>query len=176
VGASELEDHVRLPNQWLLHIRPLRHCEDRPVRELYSRLSPRTRYLRFFSPMPVIPESLIALIACTDNQQRLALLAELDWNGRREVVALGNYGATADGAAEVGLVVRDEWQRQGIGTVLAARLMQAAEARGFDRFVAHALWENSAVIRKLLNRVADIVSATMRQGLSEMFFVRRRSQ
>jgi RimJ/RimL family protein N-acetyltransferase len=126
--------------------------------------------------MPVMPESLIALIACTDNQRRVALLAELDLNGRREVVALGNYGATDEGAAEVGLVVRDEWQRQGIGTALAARLMLAAEARGFDRFVAHVLWENSAVIRKLLNRVADIVSATMRQGLSEMFFVRRRSQ
>src|SRR5436309_216533 len=40
---SELEDHIRLPNQRLLHVPPLRPCDDGLIRELYSRLSPRTR-------------------------------------------------------------------------------------------------------------------------------------
>jgi hypothetical protein len=28
---SELEDRIRLPNQRLLHIRPLRPCDDGPI-------------------------------------------------------------------------------------------------------------------------------------------------
>jgi len=172
---SELEDHIRLPNHRLLHIRPLRPCDDGPIRELFSHLGPRTRYLRFLSPMPVLPDSVLSLMTCVDYVRRLALLAELDIAGRTEVVALSSFGAIDDGTAEVGLVVRDEWQRQGIGIALAARVLQAAEARGFTRFVAHAFSDN-VVIRKLLNHVGDVLSTRTHQGVSEVSFVRRGRQ
>jgi RimJ/RimL family protein N-acetyltransferase len=123
--------------------------------------------------MPVLPDSVVRLLTAVDYRRRLSLLAELETAEGAEVVALGSYGAIDDIRAEVGLVVRDDWQRQGIGTALAGRVMRAAEARGFDRFVAHVLWENT-VIRKLLNRVGDIVSTKTRDGVSEMLFVRRR--
>jgi RimJ/RimL family protein N-acetyltransferase len=169
---SELEDHVRLPNQRLLHIRPLRPCDDRPIRELFSHLSPRSRYLRFLSPMPVLPDSVLRHMTCVDYRRRLALLAELDIADGTEVVALGSFGAIDDGTAEVGLVVRDEWQRQGIGIALAARVLQAAEARGFTRFVAHVFWDN-VVIRRVLNHVGHVLSTTTRHGVSEVSFTRQ---
>src|SRR5688572_8650770 len=46
---SELDGHIVLPNRRRLRIRPLRRCEEDAVRELYDHLSPRTRFLRFFS-------------------------------------------------------------------------------------------------------------------------------
>jgi hypothetical protein len=52
------------------------------------------------------------------------------------------------------------------------RVMRAAEARGFERFVAHALWDN-LVIRRLIDRVGRIVSTRMRHGVCEVSFVRR---
>ena len=119
--------------------------------------------------MPVLPDS---LLACVDYRQQLALLAELDMADGAEVVALGSFGAIGDGTAEVGLVVRDEWQRQGIGTALVTRVLRAAEARGFDRFITHALWEHVA-IRKLLNHVGDIMSTKTEHGVCEVSFVRR---
>lgn len=170
---SELEDHIMLANRHLLHIRPLRPCEDGPVRELYRHLSPRTRYLRFFSPMPVLPDSVLGLLTGVDYRRRLALLAEVETAGGVEVVALGSFGATDGSRAEVALVVRDEWQRQGIGIAVAARVLRAAEARGFDRFVAYALREN-VVIRKVLDHVGDLVSTKTSDGVCEMSFVRRR--
>jgi GNAT superfamily N-acetyltransferase len=170
----DLVDEVALPGDRVLRVRPLRRCEDGPVRELYSRLSPTTRYLRFFSPIPVLPDSLLRLLTGVDYQRRLALLAEFQTSDGANVVALGSFGATEDGGAEVALVVRDEWQRQGIGTIVAARLLRAAEARGFHRFVAHALWDNRA-IRSLLRRVGDIVSTRTRHGVTEISFVARSS-
>ena len=172
---SELADRIRLPNHRLLHVRPLRTCDTGPIRELFSRLSPRTRYLRFLSPMPVLPDSVLNLITCVDYRRQLALLAELDAADRTEVVALGSFGAIDDGTAEVGLVVGDEWQRQGIGTALATSVLQAAEARGFTRFVAHMLSDN-AVIRKVLDRVGHVLSTRTRQGVSEVSFIRRRRE
>jgi len=167
---GELEGSIRLPNQLRLRIRPLRRCDDLPIRELYDHLSPRTRYLRFFLPMPALPEPLLNSLACTDYHRRLALLAEASTVDGHIVVGLGNYGATEDGTVEVGLVVRDKWQKQGIGTALATKLLQAAEARGFNRFVANVLWENVAA-RRLLKHVAVVVSTKTQHGVSEVSFV-----
>ena len=156
-----------------LEFRAVKGCEKDPIREFYARLSPRTRYLRFFSPMPVLPDSVLNLLACGDDLRRLTLLAQLRRGNDAEIVALGNVGQGDDGDAELGLVVRDDFQRQGIGTALAATVLRRAEARGIHRFVGYVLWENSPVMRKFLSRVADIVSATTHEGVSEMHFIRR---
>ena len=151
-----------------LRIRPPGWCDVGPIRELFDRLSPRSRYLRFFSPMPRLPQPWLTSLACTDRR-RLALLAEVNTVDGYEVVAVGNYSATDDQTVEVGLVVGDDWQQQGIGTALARELLQAASARGFDRFVAHVLGENVAV-RRLLKHVA-IMSTKTQHGVSEVRFV-----
>lgn len=172
VYPEDLVDAFTLPNHRRVRIRPLRRCEDGAARELYGRLSPRTRYLRFFSPMPALPDSLVRLLTHVDYRRRLALLAEVDRGDGVQVVGLGNFAAIDDDSAEVGLVVCDEWQRQGIGVALAARVLRAADARGFRRFVAQTFWDNT-VIRRLLERVGEIVSSRTRQGVSEITFVRR---
>lgn len=168
------EGQIKLPNGCHLRIRALRRGEYGPVRELWARLSLRTRYLRFFSPMPVLPDSLLRMLADVNDPRRLALVAELDNAEGGDVVALGNVGASDDDRAEVGLVVADAWQRQGIGVALGATLLQAAEVRGYHRFVVHGLWDNPA-LRPLLNHLAEVVSTNTRFGVSEITFVRRRT-
>lgn len=170
----ELECQVTLANQRKLSIRPLRPDEEGPVRELDGRLSNRTRYLRFLSPLPALPDSLLRLLASVDYRRRLSLIAEVDTGGRREVIALGSFGGLDNGTAEVALVVSDAWQHQGIGTILARQVMRAAEDRGFAKFVVHVLWENT-VIRRLLKRVGHIVSSRTSLGVAEVTFIRRMS-
>lgn len=172
---SELEAQISLPNGSVLRIRPLRRGDDRPIRQLYGKLTPETRYLRFFSPMSLLPDQVLRLIICVDYRRRLALLGELDTADGVQVVALGSFAAIDHNTAEVALVVADQWQRQGIGTVLASRVLLAAEARGFDRFVAHVLHGN-AVIRSLLRHAALIVSTKTHHAASEVCFVRRRAE
>ena len=169
---SELEEQLTLPNRNRLRTRPLRRCEDRVIRELYRHLSSRTRYLRFSSAMPELPDSLLRLMTCVDYHRRLALLAESDIDDGAEVVALSEFIAIDDHTAEVGLVVRDDWQRQGLGTALAARTLLAAEVRGFDQFVAQVLHENVGVMR-LLDRVGVVMAMKTRREVSEVTFVRR---
>jgi acetyltransferase len=173
VYPIELAGHLKLPNHRRVWVRPLRRCEGGVVRDLYDHLSPRTRYLRFFSQMPALPDSVVRLLTCVDYHRRLALVAELETADGAEVVALGSFAAIDEHRVEVGLVVRDEWQRQGIGVALAQRVLLAAQARGFDRFVAHTLWDNQ-VLRKVLNHVGDIISSTTRYGVSELTFSPRR--
>ncbi len=164
---------ITLANGCHLRIRPLRNGEDGSVRELFARLSLPTRYLRFFQPVPVLSDSLLRLLADVDDPRRIALVAESGDVSGGDVVALGNVGPTDDGRGELGLVVADAWQRQGIGIALAERLLQAADARGYRRFVVYSLVANPAM-GPLLSHVAEVVSTTTRYGVSEITFVRRR--
>ena len=169
---SELDDDVTLPNEKIVHIRVLRRCEHAPVRELFAQLSPRTRYLRFFSPLPSLPDSVLRLLTCLDYRRGIALVAESVTGNGREIIGLGSFNAIDDHSAEVALVVRDDWQRQRVGTTLARRVLEAAEARGFHRFVVLVHADNVA-IRKLVKKIGAVVSATMSGGVSELAFVPR---
>lgn len=169
---TEFDDNVVLTNHKHVRIRALRRCEERPIRELYARLSPRTRYMRFFSPMPVLPDAVVRLLACVDYRRTLALLVEYDNGCGWEAIGLGSFGAVDDNDVEIALVVRDDWQRLRLGTELARRILQAAEDRGFHRFIANVRSENVAV-RRLLRHVGEIVSAKMIGGVSEIAFIRR---
>jgi len=154
-----------------LHFRSLRPGEDSVVRDLFARLSLPTRYLRFFLPLPVLSDSLLRTIGGAEDQRRIAMVAETDDIGR-QVVALGNVAPADYGRGEVGLVVADAWQRQGIGSALANSLLRAAQDRGYSKFVVYSLIGNPAV-RPLLAHVGDVLSSRTHYGVSETTFVSR---
>lgn len=169
---SDASDHfVTLANQRRVRIRRLWPGEERLVKQLWEELSPRTRYFRTLSPVATLPDAVLRLLVSADDGRQLAFVAEDDSESVGEVVGLANFGALDDAEGELGLVVRDDWQRQGVGTTLAITIIEAAEARGFHRFIGLASPQNVA-IRKLLKKVATVVSAKLSGDLFEFVLVR----
>ena len=169
-----LKDRLTLAGGRYVYFRALRPGERGAVRQLFARLSPRTRYLRFLARTNVMAESLLRTLTDVDDVWRLALVAELDECDSGDIVGLGNVACGDDDRSEVGLVVADAWHRRGIGAALAARLLREAEARGHDRFLIHERCDNPA-LRPLLRRVGEVVSIDTHGGVSEIVFTRRRS-
>ena len=165
---NDLVGSITLPDALPLRVRPLHNSDAGLLSELYARLTPNTRYLRFFSMMPQLPDSVLDALLNVDCRRRVALVAECDGT----VVGLGSFGAIDDESAEVALVVCDEWQRRRLGTALAMRVLAAAERRGFHRFVAHVLSTNDAA-RRLVRSVGTVLSWRMHGGVTELVFVRR---
>jgi RimJ/RimL family protein N-acetyltransferase len=160
----ELDGELALRDESRLRVRALRRGEADPIVDFYARLSARTRYLRFFHRCRRCPTT------CSAGSS-----ASIPVGSDREVVGLGSFHAVGERTAEVALVVRDDWQQRGVGTALATRVLEAAEDRGYDRFVAHLLHEN-APIRRILARVAHRLSARTRGGISELVLIRRRPE
>ena len=169
----EFVESVVLPDERHVRIRHLRRGEEHAIRELWEHLSPRSRYLRFLSTASTVPDSLAGSLAAVDNHRRMALVAERDAGSAVEILGLANFVAVNADTAEVGLVVRDDWQRRRVGTELAFNVLLAAERRGFGRFVGHVSADN-APMRGLLAKVAVVVSSTVSRGLCEIAFVRSR--
>src|SRR5215813_11452174 len=165
-------DNVILSNGKQVRIRLLRQGEDGPIRELWPHLSPQTRYLRFLSILSSLPDSLVNRLISDNACRSMAIVAEHDTDGTPIVIGLANLGAVDGESAEVGLVVRDDWQRQHVGTELARTMMLAGERRGIRRFIGHVLVENVAM-RRLLKNVGVIVSAKLDGNVHEVAFVRR---
>ncbi|MDT4986793.1 MAG: hypothetical protein QOI74_887, partial [Micromonosporaceae bacterium] len=133
------------------HVRQIRPADGPAVVALHSRLSERTRYLRYFSLYPRIPPRQLEYFVTVDHHDREAFVVELG----DELIAVGRYDRLGVGAggtgteAEVAFVVADAHQGRGLGSVLLEHLAAAARDEGIDTFVAEVLPVNTAMLRIL---------------------------
>ncbi|AGZ45341.1 putative acyl-CoA synthetase [Actinoplanes friuliensis DSM 7358] len=128
-----------------VHMRPIRPDDAPAIVEFHSRMSDRTRYLRYFSPYPRIPERDLARFVNVDHRDREAFVIV---SGPR-IMAVGRYERLGPDApeAEVAFVVEDAHQGRGIGSVLLEHLAEAAREHGITRFVAEVLPQNAGMLR-----------------------------
>jgi acyl-CoA synthetase (NDP forming)/RimJ/RimL family protein N-acetyltransferase len=126
-----------------VHLRPVTPADAEALVTFHGGLSARTRYLRYFSAYPRIPDRDLYHFSHVDHHDRVALLAELGG----EVIAVGRYErAPGTDEAEVAFVVADAHQGRGIGSVLLEHLAAAARESGVKRFTAIVLAENTRMI------------------------------
>jgi RimJ/RimL family protein N-acetyltransferase len=136
----------------------------------HERLSRHTAYQRFFTLMKRLPPDWAHFLANVDYRRRLALVAEREPG---ELVAVARYEPTdRNDTAEVAFVVQDGWQDRGLGTILLADLLEAAEARGIRRFRAYVLADNARMLDLLL-RFTDVLERTLDAGIVSVLATRR---
>lgn len=129
-----------------VRLRPITPDDGDALVEFHSRLSERTRYLRFFGPYPTMSRRDVEHFTTVDYKRRVGLVIELG----DEMIAVGSYEGlddVGDGlSAEVAFVVADGHQGRGLGPVLLEHLAGAAAENGLERFVAEVLAENRHMV------------------------------
>ncbi|MDT5030014.1 MAG: hypothetical protein QOC94_185 [Actinoplanes sp.] len=127
------------------HLRQIRRADAPAIVEFHARMSDRTRYLRYFSPYPKIPERDLERFVNVDHTDREAFVIV---SGPR-IMAVGRYERLGPQSpdAEVAFVVEDALQGRGIGSVLLEHLAQAARENGITRFIAEVLPQNGGMLR-----------------------------
>ncbi len=115
------------------------------VRLLHEQLSDSDAHLRFCGPRPNRLDTLAAMI-CRQDFEHYALGAFDDG----ALIGVANYVIVDTGrghsTAEFALVVDENEQRHGIGTVLLMCLSAAAFERGVDHLTAEILAENTLML------------------------------
>src|SRR3954452_20060284 len=121
-------------------IRPIAPSDRDAVADGLHRLSPESRYRRFFAPVPELSDRDLDYLTRVDHHHHEALVA-LDADTGIGV-GVARFVQTGDGRAEPAMVVVDDWQGRGVAAVLLDALVARAREEGVQRFVAPVLADN----------------------------------
>jgi GNAT superfamily N-acetyltransferase len=121
-----------------------------PIREFLTGLSPRARYLRFFSGAPPVSGAMLRIMVGGSAHTDVLVAT-----GDGAIIGHAMAGdRTAPGGirlTEIGVVVADGYRGLGVGSALVRQLVARAEIRGATGMVMEVLAEN----RQVLTMIAD---------------------
>ena len=109
-------------------IRPARTAELPALGDFFAGLSVQSRYLRFFSP--ITPGPALLNLLCGGDGTTDAVLATRDGVIIGHGMAADRSGPCGTPTTDIGVVVADAWQRQGLGSALVRALITGAQVRG----------------------------------------------
>lgn len=148
-----------------LFLRPVRPDDKGAIAAGFERMSPESRYRRFFTAMNRLSETDLRYLTEVDHHDHEAILA-FDAEGGPVGVARYVRGEVP-GEAEVAVAVVDDWQGRGAGTALLERLVESARENGIERFVAAVLSENAEAI-ELFRSIAPGDPSPRRTGAGQV--------
>jgi acetyl coenzyme A synthetase (ADP forming)-like protein len=117
-------------------IRSIQPDDQKATKEFFERLTPESRWLRFFSMAKPDPKLIQAMCNPTDPAAQTTLIVTRVIGGESRIIAVATYWGQKDKTAEVALAVDDLFQGKGIGTLLLERLALLAVRNGFLQFTA----------------------------------------
>ena len=119
---------TQVPGLIAAAIRPARTADLPALGDFFAGLSVQSRYLRFFSP--ITPGPALLNLLCGGDGTTDALLATRDGAIIGHGMAADRSGPCGARTTDIGVVVADAWQRQGVGSTLVRALITGAQVRG----------------------------------------------
>ena len=138
------------------HIRPSDAAE---LRRAFERLSPESRYRRFFGGVPQLTEASLHYLTEVDGRDHVAIVATTDGPEPDGATGLGvaRFVRLQDEptVAEAAVTVVDDFQRQGLGRLLTTELAEAARERGIHTFRADVIADNEPM-RAIMSEIGAV--------------------
>ncbi len=162
---DHLEKTYRLRNGQEALLRPIKPDDEPLMKEMFYSFSEQTVYLRYHGSLKSMPHNKLQVFCNVDYETEMAVIATIGPAGHEEVIGVGRYMTDAARTnAEFAFVVRDDWQRQGLGTALFDRLVEIARDAGIRKFGADVLAENSGML-KIFHRSGLVVQTSTEGGV-----------
>jgi GNAT superfamily N-acetyltransferase len=132
-----------------VRIRPIVPGDRRHLLAGLERMSPRSVYFRFHSPVKAFTEAELAYLTELDQHDHVAWGAEaLDETGAPGI-AVARYVRDAEDptSAEAAIAVTDDYQGVGLGTILMETLISTALENGIEQLWGSILLQNEGAQR-----------------------------
>lgn len=165
---------VVLRNGKLVLIRPIRPDDAPRLQHGLTHLSPESIYYRFLEATKQITDEQAQRLSNLDYQTQMALVASVIENDFEHLVGVARYamrGPDYPGEAETAVIVRDDYQGQGLATMLFARLIRYASKNGVNQFIGTIHQSNRSVMNLIRHSGFPFEREMIEPGV---FFVRIR--
>jgi GNAT superfamily N-acetyltransferase len=142
-------------------IRPVRPADLPALSGFFENLSVESRYLRFFAPVRPAGSLLRLLSGGPANVDAVVAVADGVIVGHAMAADRTEAEASEDpcGArvTDIGVVVSDAWQRQGVGAALMRAVVTRAQARGVTSLAMDVLPGNGRVLAMIIGHWPEAV-------------------
>ncbi len=130
-----------------IFFRPVKPTDEAMERDFFYSLSDESVYYRFFNRIKAMPHEKIQPLVNIDYRDEMAIVGLIGEPGREYMVAIGRFNVDpSSNVAESAFLVRDDWQKRGIGTFLLNKLIGIAQEMGIKGFSAEVLAENKKMM------------------------------
>ena len=151
---AKYESSFRLKDSRCVFLRPIRSTDGDLLRDLFHRLSPESVQKRFMTLLRDLPEDMLFRFTHVDYQKYFALVAIVRDEGKDSIVAVGRYGLDPqENATDFAVVVRDDYQGNGLGSYLLRKILEIGRGNGIARFATLIDVENR-VMKSILGRLS----------------------
>jgi acyl-CoA hydrolase/RimJ/RimL family protein N-acetyltransferase len=131
-------------------LRPIKISDEPLLKDFFNSLSDNSLYYRFFTFRLDMPHERLQEFISIDNTKGLSIVAVIPQLDRLKVVGLGQYIINQTGySAEVSFSTGDDYQNQGITTILLTHLIYLAQKSGLLSFTATVLVDNKPMLHVL---------------------------
>src|SRR5262245_34518427 len=146
--ASELLERHVLKDGTRVVLRFLAPTDREALREGFQRLSPESRYRRFFTHVSELDDRLLDQLLAVDRTNHVAIVGFVESLDLKEEQGIGiaRFIRVEPTIAEVAITVADDYHRRGVGTLLLLTLVRVARDRGVTHFRGEVLASNRAII------------------------------
>ncbi|MBN1533223.1 MAG: GNAT family N-acetyltransferase [Spirochaetes bacterium] len=149
-------------------LRPVKISDEDLLKEFFYSLSDKSLYTRFFTSMPYISHRLLQDFVVVDYTTQMVILAILEEEARERVVGIGQYKTDRDTlTADIAFAVRDDYQGNGIGSMLVHYIASIALKEGILGLTADVMAQNKAMIH-LISQINSSVVKELRDGCYAM--------
>jgi RimJ/RimL family protein N-acetyltransferase len=150
-GPRKYTATARLRDGREVEVRALRPDDKDDMLAAIGRTGTQSLQRRFFVAKRGFSEKEIAFFMNIDFASHVALAALAEEDARKAIIGGGRYIVTEPGKAEIAFVVIDDYQGQGLGTLLMRHLAVIARSNGLKELIAEVLPENAAM-RKVFSK------------------------
>jgi RimJ/RimL family protein N-acetyltransferase len=151
-------------------VRPIRPGDKPLLSDGLRRLSDDSVQRRFLTPKRSFSGSELRYLTEINAVDHVALVAEDPADPVRRLIAVGRFVRLAEDpeAAEVAIVVADNWQGRGLGSLVGGHLAHAARNRGIKRFTATMAADNRAAHRLMARLTSHLEQRHAGGGVDEL--------
>ena len=165
---EHLESYRTTSKDFSVLLRPVKISDEPLLKDFFYSLSDQSLFRRFISVRKDMPHERLQEFVIIDHTKEMVILATVKDEEAERAVAVGQYGINGEThAAEVALVVRDDYQNKGIGTELLSYLTYLAKRAGLLGFTAEVLVENKPM-QHLFEKMGFDTQRKTDQGVYEL--------
>lgn len=161
---------LALQDSELVDFRPVRRDDQKTLQNGMSALSSRSRRFRFFTPISKLPDSLLHYFTEVDQYNHVAWIALAHDAPEHPGLGIARFirAQNQPSIAEFAMVVIDDYQKRGLGTILLAILYLIGQAKGIKILRGFVLPENTVMSSWLgkLGAVGVYENGTFRMDLN----------